>query len=131
VLEALTTGSVQFAAASVTDGWNYGYWAYLTAVNTDDDIYSRVTDSTVGAKPFGVGLQLWLKRAPDFNMQNVHAPLLVNSLSRVSLLASMWEPYAVLRSLGKPVELVLFHSDEHVLTNPEVRLASLSRLLVT
>lgn len=124
VLEALTTSPLPLAAASITDGWNYGYWEYLTNVNSDEEMYSRVADSTVGARPFGSGLQVWLKRAPDFNMQTVHTPLLVNSLSRGSLLGSMWEPYALLRSLGKPVELMLFESDEHVLTNPAVRMAS-------
>jgi len=36
----------------------------------------------------------------------------------------MWGPYAALRLLHKPVELVMLNTDEHVLTNPSVRLAS-------
>ena len=36
----------------------------------------------------------------------------------------MWEPYAVMRYLHKPVELVLLNTDEHILTNPAVRMAS-------
>jgi hypothetical protein len=36
----------------------------------------------------------------------------------------MWAPYAVLRYLHKPVDLIMLNTDEHVLTNPTVRLAS-------
>jgi hypothetical protein len=36
----------------------------------------------------------------------------------------MWEPYAAMRYLHKPVDLVLINTDEHVLTNPAARLAS-------
>ena len=36
----------------------------------------------------------------------------------------MWEPYAVLRRLNKPVDLIVLNTDEHVLTNPVIRLAS-------
>jgi hypothetical protein len=41
-----------------------------------------------------------------------------------SLLYMMWEPYAGLRYLQKPVDLTLLNTDEHVLTNPAVRMAS-------
>jgi hypothetical protein len=36
----------------------------------------------------------------------------------------MWEPYAVLRFLHKPVDLIMLHDDEHVLSNPTARMAS-------
>ena len=36
----------------------------------------------------------------------------------------MWEPYAGLRYLQKPVDLIMLNTDEHVLTNPAVRMAS-------
>jgi hypothetical protein len=36
----------------------------------------------------------------------------------------MWEPYAALRYLNKPVDLVILDSDEHILTNPTARMAS-------
>ena len=36
----------------------------------------------------------------------------------------MWEPYAGLRYLHKPVELMMLNTQEHVLTNPAVRMAS-------
>jgi hypothetical protein len=36
----------------------------------------------------------------------------------------MWQPYGGLRYLHKPVDLIMLNTDEHVLTNPAVRLAS-------
>jgi hypothetical protein len=124
VLEAITKARERFTAASVTDGWNYGYWQYLTTVDSEDDAYANEADAMVGAKPFGAGLLLWLKRAPDFNMQHAHTPLLVNGLGRTSVLDGMWEPYAALRYLRKPVDLTVLKSDEHILSEPRARLAS-------
>lgn len=122
-LEALTSGQVPLAAASVTEGENYGYMQYLSFLDFVGNVEGRVANSVIGARPFGAGLQLWLKRSPEFNLQHVTAPVLVTSLGRLSLIY-MWEPYAVLRYLGKPVDLEILNSDEHVLTNPEARLAS-------
>jgi len=39
-------------------------------------------------------------------------------------LFSMLQPYAGLRALHKPTELVMLNTDEHVLTNPAMRMAS-------
>ena len=36
----------------------------------------------------------------------------------------MWEPYAALRHLGKPVDLIVLAGGTHVLTNPAQRMAS-------
>jgi hypothetical protein len=40
------------------------------------------------------------------------------------VLLTMWAAYAGLRQLKKPVDLIMLNSDEHVLTNPAVRMAS-------
>jgi len=36
----------------------------------------------------------------------------------------MWEVYAGLRFLKRPVDLIMLNTDEHVLTNPAARMAS-------
>jgi len=36
----------------------------------------------------------------------------------------MLQPYAGLRYLKKPVDLIMLNTDEHVLTNPAIRIAS-------
>lgn len=125
VLEALTTSRLRFAAASVTDGVDEGYWQYLVTAGAYQGSLQHDADAVIGAKPFGPGLPLWLKRSPEFNMEKVDTPLLVVALGRDGLLY-MWDPYALLRLLDKPVDLQVLNSDEHVLTNPAVRLASQS-----
>jgi len=123
VMEALTTSSLHFKAASITDGINLGYLQYIMSVDASGSALAHEYDAMVGARPFGEGLQLWLKRSPIFNMQNVTAPLQVAALGRGSLLG-MWEPYAALRYLNKPVDLINLGEGTHVLTNPVQRMAS-------
>ena len=117
VMETLTTGSLHIKAASITDGTMKDYLQYML-YGPDYE-----ADSMIGAKPFGEGMQLWLKRSPGFNLDQVTAPLLVVGEGSVSLLG-MWQPYAGLRYLQKPVDLIMLNTDEHVLTNPAVRMAS-------
>jgi hypothetical protein len=99
------------------------YFQYLTSVDYARDDISHAYDSMIGTRPFGKGLEQWLKRSPGFNLDKVTAPLLVVGEGPASLL-DMWEPYAGLRYLHKPVDLIMLNTDEHVLTNPVVRLAS-------
>ena len=118
VMETLTGGSfLHLRAASITDGFMVGYLQYMLHDTSTE------SDSMIGAKPFGEGLELWLKRSPGFNLDKVAAPLLVVAEGRSSVLF-MWEPYAGLHHLNKPVELMMLNTREHVLTNPAVRMAS-------
>jgi len=118
VMETLTTGSIHLKAASMESGVMEDYFQYMLMASPGNE-----ADSMIGAKPFGEGLQVWLKRSPTFNLEKITAPLLVVGEGRASLLG-MWEPYAGLRYLKKPVDLMMLNTDEHVLTNPGVRLAS-------
>jgi len=120
VMEALTTGSVRFKAASITDGLMANYLQYM--LFTDGTAHEF--DSIIGAKPFGVGLQQWLKRSPGFNLDKMNTPLLVIAGEGPIGLLGMWEPYAGLHYLNKPVDLIVLNSNEHVLTNPAVRLVA-------
>jgi len=45
-------------------------------------------------------------------------------VEKSSQFAFMWQPYAGLFYLHKPVDLIMLNTDEHVLTNPAVRMAS-------
>lgn len=123
VLEALTLSDLHFTAASVTDGIDAGYWQYLLTVDLNGNVLANEDDEMLGGRPFGPGLGKWLEHSPGFNMQKVHAPLLVVGEGPFSLL-SMWQQYATLRYLHKPVDLQMLDTDEHVLTNPAARLAS-------
>ena len=122
VLEALTTSKLHFAAASVTEGITAGYMDYLLGVGSSHASSNEET-AMMGAPPFGTGLELWLKGSPDFNMDKVTTPLRVVATRSGSLL-EMWEPYALLEDMQKPVDLIILNSDEHIITNPAIRLAA-------
>jgi dipeptidyl aminopeptidase/acylaminoacyl peptidase len=123
VMAALSDPRLRFRAASVTDGIDDGYLQYLTSVDLAGDDIERDADAVIGAAPFGVGLKNWLAGSPEFNLDKIEAPLLVVS-EGIPRLLSMWEPYAGLRLLHKPVDLIVLNTEEHVLTNPLERLAS-------
>lgn len=123
VMEALTTSELHFKAASITDGINAGYLQYIVAVDTYGNAIAHEYDAMIGARPFGDGLRQWLKRSPEFNMDKITTPLQVVALGHASLLG-MWEPYAALRFLDKPVDLLVLATGAHVLTNPTDRLVS-------
>jgi dipeptidyl aminopeptidase/acylaminoacyl peptidase len=123
VMRTLTAGGFQVAAASVNDGVLGTYSQYILNAGFLDDMYARDGNTLIGAPPFGEGLQQWFKRSPGFNLDRVTAPLLVTAESPENILY-MWEVYAGLHFLKKPVELVMLNIDEHVFSNPLVRLAS-------
>ena len=123
VMEALTASSVPFKAALVTDGWMMTYFEYIATIDMYHNAGPRQLDTVIGASPFGEGLGQWLKRSPGFNLDKITAPLLVAAEGRLRLL-EMWDVYAGLRYLRKPTELIQLNTDEHVLTNPAMRLAS-------
>lgn len=122
VMETLAFGSIHLKAASITDGVMEDYFQYMQAAAPGDRI-AQEANSMIGAAPFGHGLQEWLKRSPGFNLEMVNTPLMVVGEGPGSLLF-MWQPYAALFYLHKPVDLIMLNTDEHVLTNPAVRMAS-------
>jgi hypothetical protein len=124
VLEELTAGTLHFKAAAITDGVDYGYFQYLMLSDYGGDLYAKEANAIIGAPPFGEGLTSWLKRSPGFKMDRVETPLQVVALNNHISLMSMWEPYATLRHLQKPVDLIVIPDSEHVMTNPWERTIS-------
>jgi dipeptidyl aminopeptidase/acylaminoacyl peptidase len=117
VMHMLTSNSLHFRAASISDGVMMDYFFYVFAP-------SEEPERVIGARPFGEGRQEWIKHSPSFNLDKVNTPLLVNALSgRMGALA-MWSPYSELHYLHKPVELMVFNDHEHILSNPAARMAS-------
>jgi dipeptidyl aminopeptidase/acylaminoacyl peptidase len=120
VMETLTTSRLRIKAASITDGVMANYFQYMLY----SEGYAKEMNSVIGAAPFGDGLQLWLKRSPGFSLDRIQTPLLIVAEGRTGVLA-MWEPYAGLHFLHKPVEFVMLNNDgEHILTNPVMRVVS-------
>jgi dipeptidyl aminopeptidase/acylaminoacyl peptidase len=122
VMETLIMGSLHFKAASITDGVMGTYLQYMTRGGSGNGL-DREFDAMIGASPFGNGLQVWLKRSPGFNLDKINTPLTIIGEGPYSVL-KMWEPYAGLHYLQKPVDLIMLNTDKHVLTNPAVRMAS-------
>jgi dipeptidyl aminopeptidase/acylaminoacyl peptidase len=121
VMEALTTSTVHFKAASITDGVDIGY--FLQILDSGAEAWTASYSALIGGPAFGPGLRKWLERSPEFNMDKVTTPLRVVARGELGSL-SMWEPYALLREMHKPVEFVRLDTNEHVMTNPAVRLAA-------
>jgi len=80
-------------------------------------------DAIIGVPPFGKGLETWIQRSPEFNMDRVTTPLQIVAIGKWSALSS-WEPYAALRYLHKAVDLIVFTEGQHVMTNPSERIVS-------
>jgi len=118
VMEALTRTSYPFKAALIGDGVVYGYMEFML------DPSPGKVEPEIGVAPFGEGLQKWHELSPTFNLDKVKTPLMVVAHGPVSVLDDMWEPYAGLYSLKKPVDLVMLKTNEHVITNPVERVAS-------
>lgn len=128
VMETLTSESLRIRAASVTSGLMMTYLQYMLLGGGREDLggIGHQFNAVIGASPFGEGLQQWLKRSPGFNLDKVDAPLLIVAEGSSSLLFSMWEPYAGLHYLNRPVDLIILNTREHVVTNPAVRMAAQS-----
>jgi dipeptidyl aminopeptidase/acylaminoacyl peptidase len=124
VMETLTTTTLHIKAASITDGVMEGYVQYFLAADLSGNAVANEFDAMVGTRPFGEGLQEWLKRSPMFNMDKVGAALQVVVGEGQASLLYMWEPYATMRYLHKPVDLILLNNNQHVLSNPSARLIS-------
>lgn len=123
VMETLTLSGLRLRAASITSGVAGSYFQYIAAEDLSGNALANELNAIIGAKPFGGGLQAWLKRSPGFNMAKVRAPLLVSAEGMADVL-TMWEPYAALHYLNRPVDLMVLNTEEHVLSNPRVRIAS-------
>ena len=128
VMQTLVASSLRLKAASITDGVMYDYWQHLLYVDHDgndvsDTAREKQANIMNGAPAFGAGLQQWLLHSPLFNTDKVTAPVMVVAEGPGSLLF-MWGPYAALRYLHKPVDLIVLRTKEHVLTNPAERMAS-------
>ena len=121
VTEALAFAKTKFRAASLTDGVMQSYMTYLAVMDNDGD-WPQWADRMFGP-PFGTNLESWVHNSPVFALDRSSAAVQVIGLNKASLLY-MWEPYALLHYLHRPVDAVLLNTNEHVLTNPAMRLAS-------
>lgn len=122
-MAALTSGKLRFSAATINDGFNLGYFQYLTTADLESNFAARWMTQMIGAPPFSAGLQKWFAKSPGFNMSRVSTPLRIEAVGLPDVLF-MWEPYAALRYLDRPVDLIVIQDGTHPLSNPAQRIAS-------
>lgn len=113
VAYALTHSKYKFAAASLVDGIDCGYFQYFAF----PDYPSDLNDLNGGAPPFGDGLQKWLHESPGFNLDKVNTPVRLVALQPFSVLEA-WEWFAGLNFQGKPVDLIEVPDASHFIEKP-------------
>ena len=94
---ALTHSKYHFAAATLANISDAGYFRYLAFLNLGS---SFVTDSEGinGGVPFGDGLASWIRNSPGFNLDKVTTPIRIEANDSMSLFFE-WEWFAGLSRL--------------------------------
>jgi len=115
----LTHSNKHFAAASLVDGVDAGYFQELVypASAWGGGRMNR------NIAPFGEGLKNWLQESPSFSMGNVRTPLRLLALGRSGPL-ELWEWFAGLTLQEKPVDYVLLPDAAHLVVKPWERLVA-------
>ncbi len=122
VLYALTHSALPFSAAVVADGSDGGYSQYLQFLNASPYTASD-SEGLNGGLPFGTAIRTWAERSPEFSLDRVRCPLLIQALNPRSL-TFQWATFAGLKRLGKPVDLLYLPNATHILQRPWDRLVS-------
>lgn len=113
---ALTHAPRMFAAASLSDGIDAGYFQYIALSNALPPVPEEA-EQLNGGQPWGRGLEAWVQRSPGFNTDQVDTPLRIVALNTTSLLGE-WEWFASLYQQNKPVELIYLKDGVHELVKP-------------
>ncbi len=120
----LTHSHTKLAAAEVADNMDGSYFQYILS----NPAARGEFEADNGARPFGDGLETWIRSAPGFNVENIHTPLRMEIDSGpIDSILGAWEIFSNLRYLKRPVELFVIPNVDHgvhILQNPAQRLAS-------
>ncbi len=114
----LTHSHYRFAAATITDGVDFGYLQYL--------LFPQLTsewETVNGGPPYGQSLRTWLERVPNFNLDRIRTPIRIVAIAPLSLLEKV-EMYALLKRLGRPVDLIYIPEGDHLLVKPWERMTA-------
>lgn len=123
VEQALISYPELFKAATIADGVDESYLQYLTEA-PEYPLLAKDYEAIIGSKPFGSGLERWVKLAAGFHTDQVITPLRIEAIGSASSVLQEWEIYASLRLQDKPVDFVYLPHGEHILQAPSDRLAS-------
>jgi len=117
---ALTRSKYRFAAASVMEGIDGGYFQYLQ-FSTYDPSSAPLYEGINGAVPWGDGIRAWIQNSPGFNVDKTRTPLRIIA-ENPSIVLFEWEWFALLSRLDRPVEMVVMKDGEHILQRPFERM---------
>lgn len=118
VLNTVTFSSKRIAAAVIADAYGAGMYMYASEFGYAPPGMHYPETLYRNSYPWGNGLSQWVKNNPVFNLDKVRTPLLIqNYLPEVEL--QWWEVYAILRRLGKPVEMWNYPGSEHSPRRPD------------
>jgi hypothetical protein len=119
----LTHSRYPIAAMICTDGVDGSYVQYLLFGRENPGLAAEYRSMNDGP-PFGATLAAWLKFAPGFNLNRIHAPVRLVALHGSGSLLEEWEPFAGLALQEKPVELFYLPEAIHNIVRPWDRFAS-------
>jgi dipeptidyl aminopeptidase/acylaminoacyl peptidase len=123
---ALTNSKYRFAAATLADISDAGYFRYLALLNLGSG-FATDSEGINGGVPFGDGLASWIKNSPAFNLDKVTAPVRMEADNPVSLpLFFEWEWFVGLSRLRKAVELIYIPDGGHPLVKPWERMTEIT-----
>ncbi len=115
---ALAFSKYNFAAATVADGLNGGYFSYAEFPN---DEYEHIN----GGPPLGDGLSAWIRNSPGFNSDKVHTPLRMEYYGGdTGGVLGGWEWFSLLARQDKPVDMIYLPFGHHVLVKPWEKMTS-------
>lgn len=119
---ALTHSQYHFAAATLADGSDAGYFRYIAYLNSSPGL-TMDSEGINGGVPVAGGIQSWLRNSPGFNLNHVSAPIRLEAYGPEMLLFT-WETFGMMSHLKEPVDFIYMPNGEHVLVKPLERMAS-------
>ncbi|GGG86437.1 hypothetical protein GCM10011585_32960 [Edaphobacter dinghuensis] len=119
---ALTHSRYHFAAATLADPSDGGYFKYLALLNSFPAM-GNILERINGGLPVGDGIQKWIATGLGFGVERITTPLRLETNAPESLFSN-WETFTLLQRLNSPVDFVLIPDGDHVLIKPWNRLAS-------
>jgi hypothetical protein len=122
VEEALIHAPHRFRAATLVDGVDESYMTDMLFAPGNPEA-AREPEGANEGKPFGAGIERWVKNAADFNLDKVQAAVRIEALGPLSVLGE-WEIYSSLYQQGKAVDLIYIPDAQHILEKPKQRYAS-------
>lgn len=118
VMYAVTHEPDLFAVATIANGFTYGLLGYLETVDaTPDNEAMEQWRLHYGGDPLGTALPIFERESMLFNLRRVTTPVRVKTHDPSGMLTD-WENYAGLRSLNKPVDLIVMPYATHVVSMP-------------